>query len=299
MRYLARMSGSTQLPVERRPDGIVVLHLVPNPAKPRGGVVVLDAWLIAAIDEALRHIESMRPAGLLLVSDSERVFVAGADLAEIDALDDTALHAYLRAGSAAFRRISLLPCPSACVIHKAALGGGLELAMHCDALFGVTPPDGDKGWKIGLPECGLHICPGWGGTVLLPARIEPATAIAATMHGAPFDATKPPRGLFEATAPTVAAVTEAAIAWLLANPRTNKRSAPRNACEAGVVERTRAAIPFVRPQAATAAAIAVIDAVQAGCAEGFDAAVEREQLHLVDLRHTPEARAKLEAFLKR
>ena len=70
MRYLSRMSGSTQLPVERRPDGIVVLHLVPNPTKPRGGVVVLDAWLIAAIDDALRRIEAMKPTGLLLVSDS-------------------------------------------------------------------------------------------------------------------------------------------------------------------------------------------------------------------------------------
>ena len=299
MRYLARMSGTTQLPVERRPDGIVVLHLTPNPTKPRGGVVVLDAWLIAAIDDALRRIEAMRPTGMLLVSDSERVFVAGADLAEIDALDDSALHAYLRAGSAAFRRISSLPCPSACVIHKAALGGGLELAMHCDALFGVMPAEGDKGWKIGLPECGLNICPGWGGTVLLPARIEPAAAIAATMHGAPFDANKPPRGLFEATASTTTAATDAAIAWLLANPRQAGRTAPRNACDAGVIDQTRAAIPFVRPQAATAAAIAVLDAVQAGLSGGFDAAVEREQIHLVDLRHTPEARAKLDAFLKR
>ena len=293
------MSGAPGLPLQMRPDGIAVLHLVPNPAKPRGGVVVLDAWLIGAIDAALQQVEAAKPAGFLLVSDSERVFVAGADLAEIDALDDTALHAYLRAGSAAFRRISSLPCPSACVIHKAALGGGLELAMHCDALFGVTPAEGDKGWKVGLPECGLHICPGWGGTVLLPARIEPAAAIAATMHGAPFDAAKPPRGLFEATASNAATATEAAVAWLLANSRSVGRTAPRNACDAAVIERTKAAIPFVRPQAATAAAIAVIDAVQAGCAGGFDAAVEREQLHLVDLRHTPEARAKLDAFLKR
>ena len=293
------MSGDASLPIEMRPDGIAVLHLVPNPSKPRGGVVVLDAWLIGAIDAALRKVAAGAPKGLLLVSDSERVFVAGADLAEIDALDDSALHAYLRAGSAAFRRISSLPCPSACVIHKAALGGGLELAMHCDALFGVMPAAGDKGWKVGLPECGLHICPGWGGTVLLPARIEAASAIGATMHGAPFDAAKPPRGLFEATAPGTAEATDAAIAWLLSNPRTQPRAEPRNACEPSMRDRTRAAIPFVRPQAATAAAIAVIDAVQAGLSEGFDAAVAREQQHLVDLRHTPEARAKLDAFLKR
>jgi enoyl-CoA hydratase/carnithine racemase len=293
------MSVGTPLPIERLDDGIVVLHLVPNPSKPRGGVVVLDAWLIGAIDASLQAIDAMKPRGFLLVSDSERVFVAGADLAEIDALDDSALHAYLRAGSAAFRRISSLPCPSACVIHRAALGGGLELAMHCDAMFGVTPTAGDKGWKIGLPECGLHICPGWGGTVLLPARIEPAAAIAATMHGAPFDAAQPPRGLLAASASDAAGARAVAIQWLRANARSNRRTEPVNACEPSHATGTRNAIPFVRPQAAHAAAIAVIDAVQAGLAEGFDAAVEREQLHLVDLRHTPEARKRLDAFLKK
>jgi enoyl-CoA hydratase/carnithine racemase len=293
------MADTDLLPIERRPDGIAVVHLVPNPAKPRGGVVVLDAWLIGAIDRSMRHVAESRATGFLLISDSERVFVAGADLAEIDSLDDAALHAYLQAGSTAFGRIPALACPSACVIHRAALGGGLELAMHCDALFGVTPPAGDKGWKVGLPECGLCICPGWGGTVLLPARIEPAAAIAATMQGAPFDAARPPRGLFESTHASPAEAAQAAIAWLLAHPRTTPRSAPANACDAEHRAMTAAAIPFVRPQAATAAAIAVIDAVQAGLKDGFGAAVKREQTHLVDLRHTPEARAKLTAFLKR
>jgi len=293
------MSAGAPLPIEQLDDGVVVLHLVPNPSKPRGGVVVLDAWLIEAIDASMQVIAAMKPRGFLLVSDSERVFVAGADLAEIDALDDSALHAYLRAGSVAFRRINALPCPSACVIHRAALGGGLELAMHCDALFGVMPAAGDKGWKIGLPECGLHICPGWGGTVMLPARIEPAAAIAATMHGAPFDAAQPPRGLLAGTASDPAAARAAALAWLAANKRSTRRATPLNACEPPHADATRNAIPFVRPQAAHAAAIAVIDAVQAGLAGGFDAAVEREQLHLVDLRHTPEARKRLDAFLKR
>lgn len=293
------MADTDLLPIEHRPDGIAVLHLVPNPGKPRGGVVVLDAWLIGAIDRSVRQIAQARPKGFLLISDSDRVFVAGADLAEIDGLDDAALHAYLQAGSTAFGRISALPCPSACVIHRAALGGGLELAMHCDALLGVTPAAGDRGWKVGLPECGLGICPGWGGTVLLPARIEPAAAIGATMQGAPFDAARPPRGLFASTHPAPAQAAEAAVRWLLAHPRSTPRAAPANACDTEHRDMTAAAIPFVRPQAANAAAIAVIDAVQAGLKEGFAAAVRREQTHLVDLRHTPEARAKLSAFLKR
>jgi len=296
--YRTDMVASSPLPFESRADGVVVLHLIPNPNKLRGGVVVLDRWLIDALDASLQIIHVMKPVGLVLVSDSERVFVAGADLAEIDALDDTALHAYLQAGSTAFQRISSLPCPSACVIHKAALGGGLELAMHCDALFCVTPP-AEKNWKVGLPECGLHICPGWGGTVMFPARIEPATAIAATMHGVLFDAISPPVGLFEKSLSSNADALAAAVAWIHAHPRTLSNAQPRNVCEALRRKDGRAAIPFVRPQSATAAAIAVLDAVQVGLLEGFNAAVRREQTHLVDLRHTPEARAKLDAFLKR
>lgn len=296
---VSSMSDAEGLPIEFRNDGIAVLHLVPNPAKPRGGVVVLDSWLIGAIDRAVQRIAAKAPRGFMLVSDSERVFVAGADLAEIDALDDTGLHAYLRAGSTAFRRISALPCPTACVIHRAALGGGLELAMHCEALFGVRPATGEKGWKIGLPECGLQICPGWGGTVLLPARIDPVAAIGATMQGVPFDAERPPAGLLQEVAASAEQARTAATTWLLAQKHGVPRTAPPNACDALHRDRTAAAIPFIRPQASTAAAIAVIDAVQVGLKEGFDAAVAREQQHLVDLRHTPEARARLAAFLKR
>ena len=79
----------TILPVDRTEDGITVLRLIPNPAKPRGGVVVLDAWLLDAIDATMTEIAAgPTPTGFVLASDSERVFVAGADLAEIDALDD-------------------------------------------------------------------------------------------------------------------------------------------------------------------------------------------------------------------
>ncbi|MEY4182453.1 MAG: hypothetical protein RLZZ217_1079 [Planctomycetota bacterium] len=84
-------------------DGFVSLSLQINPEKPRGGVVVLDAWLIDQIHIAMDRVESMRDlSGFILESASERVFVAGADLAEIDAMDDTALHGYLKRAADAF-----------------------------------------------------------------------------------------------------------------------------------------------------------------------------------------------------
>jgi hypothetical protein len=103
------------LPVERTADGIAIISLTPNPTKLRGGVVVLDSWLIEEIATTLDAVAATSPNGIVLRSASERVFVAGADLAEIDALDDIALDAYLRRGSDAFASLfhGELDCPSA------------------------------------------------------------------------------------------------------------------------------------------------------------------------------------------
>lgn len=144
------------LPVEQTADGIAIISLTPNPTKLRGGVVVLDSWLIGEIASTLDAVASTKPTGIILRSASERVFVAGADLAEIDALDDDALDAYLRRGSEAFARLFQVPCATVALVHRAALGGGLEVAMHCDGIVGTLASAEEKPWRIGLPECGLE-----------------------------------------------------------------------------------------------------------------------------------------------
>ncbi len=282
---------------ERTPDGIVYLTLVPNPAKPRGGVVVLDGWLI---DQLLRFFDALakgpKPTGFVLLSGSPRVFVAGADLAEIDGLDDAGLDRYLRKGSEAFGRIATLPCPSVAAIHSSALGGGLEIAMHCDALIGLATPASEKPYRVGLPEAVLAICPGWGGTQMLPARIDPATAIRATASGETWKSTEVPVGLFAATVGTANELREAAARWIQSHPRTTSRPHPI-AIDVASAERVRAGLSAVRSTlSASPAALAVVDAVEVGLRDGWNAAVDAERRHLIRLRHTPEARAKLEAF---
>jgi enoyl-CoA hydratase/carnithine racemase len=228
------------LRTDRDADGIVTLWLDPNPAKPRGGVVVLDAWLIATIADTCAQIAREGCAGLVLASASTRVFVAGADLAEIDALDDAGLHTYLERGAAAFAAIPALGVPSVAVIHKAALGGGLELAMHCDALIGTLPAEGEKPWLVGLPECGLCICPGWGGTQILPARIDPKTAMVATATGAPWKCADVPAGLFAKVLPagsTQAQMIDEAKRGIHAEPRGRARCAQDALLERGAADR--------------------------------------------------------------
>jgi enoyl-CoA hydratase/carnithine racemase len=294
------------LRTDRDADGIVTLWLDPNPAKPRGGVVVLDAWLIAAIAETCAQIAREGCTGLVLASASTRVFVAGADLAEIDALDDPSLHTYLERGAAAFAAIPALGVPSVAVIHKAALGGGLELAMHCDALIGTLPAEGEKPWLVGLPECGLCICPGWGGTQMLPARIDPKTAMVATATGAPWKCADVPAGLFAKVLPagsTQAQMIDEAKRWIHAE-RAAAPSAfaahngPRRTISPAETARMGTALASARAAVtASAHAEACFDAVHTGFTRGWDAAVAAERAHLVRLRHTPEARAKLAAFL--
>jgi enoyl-CoA hydratase/carnithine racemase len=294
------------LPYEIR-DGVHVLFLQPNPEKPRGGVVVLDAWLIGEIRATLAAIAAEKPTGFVLASASPRVFVAGADLAEIDALDDAGLDAYLRAGAEAFAMIPALGCPSAAAIHGAALGGGLEIAMHCDALVAAMPAADAKPWQVGLPEAGLCICPGWGGTQTLPARILPALAIERTATGRTWPIGDAPQCLFDVRADAgsgAEGAIAAAVAWVKAQDASSGCFAPMREPRRAISPRNAAAIAPVCDElaasvGATTHGAAVLDAVRVGLAQGWDAAVACERAHLVRLRHTPEARAKLDAFLKR
>ena len=116
------------------PPGVVVVWLE-QPGKP---VVVLDEALIRTLDRTLDHVPADAD-GLVLASAAPRSFVAGADLKSIQDLDDAGLHAYLEFGARVFGRLSSFPFPTAAAINAACLGGGLELAMHCDGPIGALP----------------------------------------------------------------------------------------------------------------------------------------------------------------
>jgi 3-hydroxyacyl-CoA dehydrogenase/enoyl-CoA hydratase/carnithine racemase len=98
---------------------------------------------------------------------------AGADL-EGAALADTREKAVGigRLGHAVFRRLGELGVPSFGFINGVALGGGLEVALHCTyrTISSSLP-------MIALPECFLGLVPGWGGTYLLPRLIGPSAAL--------------------------------------------------------------------------------------------------------------------------
>jgi 3-hydroxyacyl-CoA dehydrogenase/enoyl-CoA hydratase/carnithine racemase len=100
------------------------------------------------------------------------VFCVGADIDEFSKVGSAAEALEgVRAGHALFNRIRSLPFPTVAAINGAALGGGLELALHCTARTLATNVR-----HIGFPEVALSIIPAWGGTQLLPKLIGPEAA---------------------------------------------------------------------------------------------------------------------------
>ena len=108
--------------------------------------------------------------GLLLRSTKPGQFVAGADLNELAAMSYASadqVAGLLASGHQLFNRISRLPFPMVALIDGACMGGGTELALVMDERLVSTAPH----TQISLPEVGLGLLPGWGGTQRLPRLI--------------------------------------------------------------------------------------------------------------------------------
>jgi 3-hydroxyacyl-CoA dehydrogenase/enoyl-CoA hydratase/carnithine racemase len=146
-------------------------HTRPNTFGPAGLLSLREA-LDAVAARATPEAGEQRIAAVG-VTGKPFIFAAGADLtgAALVGSRDEAL-AIGRLGHAVFRRLGELGVPSFAFVNGAALGGGLELALHCSyrtISSGVT--------AVAFPECFLGLLPGWGGTYLLPRLIGPAQAL--------------------------------------------------------------------------------------------------------------------------
>jgi 3-hydroxyacyl-CoA dehydrogenase/enoyl-CoA hydratase/3-hydroxybutyryl-CoA epimerase len=134
--------------------------------QPDSKVNVLTTPVLQEFHEIIRSL-NQRPdlKGLLISSAKPDIFIAGADIKEIERItleQDGAEKA--RAGQQVYNLLEKLPFPTMALINGACLGGGLELALACDwRLAGF----GEK-TKIGLPEVNLGVLPGFGGTIRLP-----------------------------------------------------------------------------------------------------------------------------------
>ena len=272
--------------------GVVVLTL----EQPGRSVVVLDHELLQRLDITLNQLPA-NARGLVIKSASERVFIAGADLKTISEWSDPELDRYLAFGASVFLKLATLPIPTAAAINGAALGGGLELAMHCDALIAAPSPTG-KPYPVGLPEAGLGLCPGWGGTNLFPSwTTNPAEAITRTCTGTPFTFDEAVAANLFTKVVEPASLFDVAKQHVASEKTTHGGTPDLWGQLPAQRSATVKALDSIRHELPkTPAAMAVVDALDIGLTRTYLDALDAERKHLVRLRHTPQAREALSNF---
>ena len=146
--------------------------------KADSSVNVLSAEVLEDLGKALDKLEAQPPKGLVLRSAKAGSFCVGADIKEFDKLKtEEQVEEKLTAAHAQVQRLADLPCPTLAVIHGAALGGGLELALCCDYRIAVA------GASFGTPEIMLGLHPGLGATGRLIDLIDPIAAMTMMLTG--------------------------------------------------------------------------------------------------------------------
>lgn len=146
-------------------------HTKPNTLGARG-----LAALNSAIDAALARPE----VTAIAVTGKPFILAAGADLSGIAKISSRE-HALTiaRLGHAVYHKLHTAEVPTFAFINGLALGGGLEVALHCDYRTVSAAAAG-----IALPECFLGLLPGWGGAYLLPNLIGADKAVTVIIENA-------------------------------------------------------------------------------------------------------------------
>jgi 3-hydroxyacyl-CoA dehydrogenase/enoyl-CoA hydratase/carnithine racemase len=269
-------------------------HTRPSTFGP-GGIASLDA----ALDEIAAH--SPAPAAIA-VTGKPFIFAVGADLSGVPSITDAAqAREIAEAGHRVFRRLKDSAVPTFAFVNGAALGGGLELALHCQYRTIATTA------VVAFPEVFLGLVPGWGGTQLLPnlIGIDPAVTVivenalaqnkmlpgpkAAKLGIA--DAVLEPADFLERSLEWAAGVVGGDVA--VARPEVD-RSAWDDAiarARAIVAGRTRNASP------GALRAVELLDLARAGVeGDAFTAGTAAEDEALADLLMSDELRASLYSF---
>ena len=121
------------------------------------------ARAIAAATARVAADESVRC--VVLSSSHPKAFCVGADLKERNSFTDADLMEQRPVARAAYGGVLDLPVPAIAAVDGFALGGGFELALSCDVVVA------GEGAVVGLPEVGVGVIPGGGGTQLLVRRV--------------------------------------------------------------------------------------------------------------------------------
>ncbi|XP_030524898.1 probable enoyl-CoA hydratase 2, mitochondrial isoform X1 [Rhodamnia argentea] len=127
--------------------------------------------MLRGLQNAFEAVKEDSSANVLMICSAvPRAFCAGADLKERKTMCPSEVQFFVNSLRLTFSSLEELRIPTIAVIEGVALGGGLELALSCDLRI-----CGDDA-VLGLPETGLAIIPGAGGTQRLPRLVGKSLA---------------------------------------------------------------------------------------------------------------------------
>ena len=150
-------------------DGITWLHL----NVPKSSANILNEKVIIELGSIVTELTKDTPRGVVILSDKESGFIAGADINEFTTFEsEQAALVNVQRAHSIFNNIENLGCPTVALIHGFCLGGGMELSLACD--YRIAEEDSSR---LGLPEVKLGIHPGFGGTVRSIERMGSFSAL--------------------------------------------------------------------------------------------------------------------------
>lgn len=129
----------------------------------------LNRKMVEEIVTQLESFDNDRNIRVIVIRGNERTFAAGADIEEM--LHESPLDFELANPFAVWDRIMLIQKPIIASVTGYALGGGFELALHCDLIIAAEDA------KFGFPEVNLGVMPGAGGTQFLTRIIGKRKAL--------------------------------------------------------------------------------------------------------------------------
>ena len=174
----------------------------------------LNSLTINELEVAIDALTAAPEVGGIILTGAGRAFVAGADIAELAALNEAGTHALSRRGQAVFAKFEESHKPVIAAVNGFALGGGCELAMACHVRIAADTA------RFGQPEVKLGQIPGYGGTQRLPRLVGPGHAAQLLLTGEIIDANEAARiGLVNRVVPAgeLMSVTEGLMRKMLAN----------------------------------------------------------------------------------
>lgn len=160
------MSEKSQTHVTLTKTGnVALIHFVPE-----SGVNIFSSRVLGELGTAIDDIADDAKLRYVVFRGDGKVFLAGADIAEMANFTEDRARAFASHGHNVFNAIEALPQVTFAAINGHAMGGGCELSLACDFRIMVA------GAKIGSPETRLGLIPGWGGTLRMPKIVPLAHA---------------------------------------------------------------------------------------------------------------------------